>query len=135
MAEQGKGSFEVKMTPQQTADPGTAAVLGRFALAKQYRGDLEATSQGEMLSAGTAVKGSAGYVAIEHVTGHLHGRNGSFALQHHGVMTRGVPQLSIMVVPDSGTDQLLGLAGTMQIDIADGKHSYHLQYTLDDGQA
>ena len=98
---------------------------------KQFRGDLEATSKGEMLTAGTDVKGSAGYVAIEHVSGLLHGRSGGFVLQHSGTMTRGVPQLSVTVVPDSGTDQLVGLAGEMTINIADGKHSYAFEYTLD----
>jgi hypothetical protein len=97
---------------------------------KQFYGDLEATSKGEMLSAGTAVKGSAGYVAIERVSGTLHGRGGTFVLQHNGTMTRGAPQLTITVVPDSGTDQLMGLAGSMAIQIADGKHSYDFEYTL-----
>ena len=83
-----------------------------------------------MLSAGTDVTGSAGYVAIEHVTGTLHGRSGSFALQHSGTMTRGTPSLSITVVPDSGTGQLGGLAGTMNIVVADGKHTYEFDYTL-----
>jgi hypothetical protein len=97
---------------------------------KQFRGDLEASSTGEMLTAGTDVKGSAGYVAIERVTGSLHGRNGAFVLQHSGIMTRGVPQLTIAVVPDSGTGELAGLAGRMTIEIDDGKHSYGFEYTL-----
>jgi hypothetical protein len=97
---------------------------------KQFHGDLEATSRGEMLSAGTSVKGSAGYVAIERVTGALRGRSGTFALQHSGTMTRGAPQLVITVVPDSGTADLTGIAGTMTIEIANGKHSYRLDYTL-----
>jgi hypothetical protein len=97
---------------------------------KQFHGDLEATSQGEMLMAGTEVKGSAGYVAMERVTGTLHGRAGAFTLQHSGTMTRGVPQLSVTVVPDSGTGQLVGLAGKMAIKIADGKHFYEFDYTL-----
>lgn len=90
----------------------------------------KATSKGEMLSASTSVKGSAGYVAIERVSGTLHGRSGSFTLQHSGTMTRGAPQLTITVVPDSGSDQLKGLAGKMMITIADGKHSYEFEYTL-----
>jgi hypothetical protein len=97
---------------------------------KQFHGDLEATSKGQMLTAGTEVQGSAGYVAIERVSGTLGGRSGTFALQHSGTMTRGEPQLSITVVPDSGTGQLVGLAGTMLITIADGKHSYGFDYTL-----
>jgi hypothetical protein len=97
---------------------------------KQFHGDLEATSKGEMLSAGTGVTGSAGYVAIERVSGTLHGRAGAFVLQHSGIMTRGEPQLTVTVVPDSGTGELVGLAGEMAILIADGKHSYEFDYTL-----
>jgi hypothetical protein len=97
---------------------------------KQFLGDLEATSKGQMLTAGTDVKGSAGYVAIERVTGMLQGRTGSFMLQHSGTLTRGAPQQSITVVPDSGTGQLTGITGKMSINIADGKHSYGFDYTL-----
>ena len=97
---------------------------------KQFHGDLEGTSKGQMLSAMTAVKGSAGYVAIEKVSGKLHGRTGTFVLQHSGIMNRGVPQQSVTVVPDSGTGELTGLAGKMNIIIADGKHSYEFYYTL-----
>ncbi len=122
------GPFEVKLTPQpdNAADPS----LGRMSIDKQFHGDLEATSQGQMLTAGTEVKGSAGYVAVEKVTGRLHGREGTFILQHSGTMTRGTPQLSISVVPDSGTGQLAGLTGTMTINIRDGKHSYDFEYRL-----
>jgi Protein of unknown function (DUF3224) len=97
---------------------------------KKFHGDLEATSKGEMLTAVTQVKGSAGYVAIERVSGTLHGRSGTFVLQHTGTATRGAHQLSVTVVPDSGTGQLVGLAGTMTIHNADGKHSYDFEYTL-----
>ena len=83
-----------------------------------------------MLTAVTGIKGSAGYVAIERVSGTLHGRSGSFVFQHSGTMTRGSQQLSITVVPDSGTDQLMGFAGKLAIEIADGKHSYDFEYTL-----
>ena len=122
------GSFQVKLTPQVTdGDPR----LGHLSIEKQFLGDLEATSKGEMLTGGTVAKGSAGYVAIELVTGKLHGRSGSFILQHTGTMDRGKPSLSVTVVPDSGTDELLGLTGKMAINIADGKHSYELQYTLE----
>jgi hypothetical protein len=124
------GTFEVKVTPQTSDDTSQDAMLGRMALDKQFHGDLEGASKGQMLTAGTAVKGSAGYVAIERVSGVLHGRSGTFILQHTGTMTRGALQLSITVVPDSGTDQLAGLAGTMNIIIAEGKHSYDFAYTL-----
>ncbi len=122
------GTFEVKLAPQATAHDGSA--LGRMSIDKQFHGDLEATSKGEMLSALTGTEGSAGYVAIEKATGRLHGRNGSFMLQHNGTMARGVGQLTITVVPDSGTGELVGLAGTMSISIVDGKHLYEFDYTL-----
>ncbi len=121
------GPFDVKLTPQ---DDKLDPTLARLIIDKQFHGDLEATSKGTMLSAGTAVKGSAGYVAIELVTGTLHGRTGTFVLQHSATMNRGIPSLSITVVPDSGTGQLTGLTGTMNIIIAEGKHSYDFSYTL-----
>lgn len=125
------GTFEVKLTPQ-AAEEGTDASLGRMRIDKQFHGDLEATSKGQMLTAGTAVKGSAGYVAIERVSGTLHGRTGSFTLQHTGTMAHGDYQLSVTVVPDSGTGQLTGIAGTMKIIIDNGKHSYEFEYSLPD---
>jgi hypothetical protein len=97
---------------------------------KQFHGDLEAASQGQMLAAGTSVNGSAGYVALERVSGILQGRNGTFVLQHSGTMTRGVPQLSITVVPDSGTEELVGLTGKVEIEIKDGKHFYQFDYSI-----
>jgi len=97
---------------------------------KQFHGDLEGTSKGQMLTAGSVAKGSAGYVAIEKVTGTLKGRSGTFIFQHSGTIAHGTQQLNITVVPDSGTDQLTGIAGTMTIQIADGKHSYDFEYTL-----
>ena len=121
------GSFEVKLTPQRDSD---SADIGRMTIDKQFHGDLEGTSKGQMLTAGTAVKGSAGYVAIEKVNGKLHGQNGTFVLQHSGTMTRGSPQLSITVVPDSGTGDLVGLTGKMTINIENGKHFYVFEYTL-----
>jgi len=130
MPTRASGTFEVKLSPQALHHQTEDKTLARMSIDKQFHGDLEATSQGEMLSAGTAVQGSAGYVAIERVTGKLKGRSGTFVLQHSGTMTRGTPQLSITVVPDSGTGELAGLAGTMTIDIADGKHSYTFEYTL-----
>jgi len=128
MTTRAVGTFEVQLSPQPLAAEDNTR--GRFSIDKQFRGDLEAGSQGEMLTAGTAVQGSAGYVAIERVTGTLGGRAGSFALQHAGSMARGAPQLSITVVPDSGTGELVGLAGSMTIEIADGRHTYAFEYTL-----
>ncbi len=122
------GPFEVKTTPQD--DKSGDAALGRMTLDKQYHGDLEAAGKGQMLTAGTDVKGSGAYVAIERVTGTLRGRAGSFVLQHSGTMTQGVPHLTITVVPDSGTGQLTGIAGKMNINITDGKHSYDFEYTI-----
>jgi hypothetical protein len=130
MTTHANGSFEVQLSPQPLAGNAEDATRGRMAIDKQFYGDLEATSKGEMLTAGTDVQGSAGYVAIEQVSGTLHGRNGTFVLQHSGIMNRGVPQLTITVVPDSGTGQMTGLAGTMAINIIDGKHLYEFDYTL-----
>jgi len=113
------------------SDQGSES-LGRMSIEKQFRGDLEGTSKGQMLTGGTAIKNSAAYVAIERVTGSLKGRKGSFILQHTGLMNRGAPSLVITVVPDSGTDQLEGLKGSMTINIEAGKHSYQLDYTLAD---
>lgn len=124
------GTFDVKLTPQALADTSADATLGRLALDKQFHGALEGTSRGEMLSARTTFDDSAGYVAIERVTGTLDGRKGSFVLQHTGTMTRGQQQLTITVVPDSGTGDLAGLSGTMAIRIAGGKHYYEFQYAL-----
>jgi hypothetical protein len=124
------GEFDVKMTPQTSDDKTAGAALGRYSLDKKFHGDLEGTSKGEMLAVGTSVEGSAGYVAMEQFTGTLNGRNGTFALQHSGTMTRGAPQLSVTVVPDSGTGQLVGLSGQMAIKIDGGKHSYSFEYSL-----
>ena len=124
-----RGPFEVKLAPQAAAE-GEEATIGRLLIDKQFHGDLEATSKGQMLAAQSNVQGSAGYVALERVSGTLQGRRGTFVLQHNGLMNRGAPQLGITVVPDSGTDQLVGLAGTMAIEIVDGKHFYDFAYTL-----
>ena len=125
------GPFDVKLTPK--TDAGVDPSLGRMAIDKQFHGDLEAVSKGQMLSASTTVKDSGAYVAIEKVTGTLHGRKGTFILQHLGLMTRGTPTLNVAVVPDSGTDELTGLSGKMTIIIApDGKHSYQFDYTVPD---
>jgi len=132
---QASGAFNVKMAPLWTEEHTDGTKLARLSLDKEFLGDLAATSKGEMLSAVTSVKGSAGYVAIERVTGALHGRSGSFVLQHSGVMNRGAAHLSLDVVPDSASGELTGLAGAMQIIIADGKHSYDFSYTLPDADA
>jgi hypothetical protein len=128
-----KGTFEVKLTPQKPDNKeAESASVGRMSIDKKFSGDLEATSQGEMLAAMTAVKGSAGYVAIERVSGALHGRNGTFILQHSGTMTRGTPQLSVTVVPDSSTEELTGLTGSMTIKVDGGNHFYEFDYALPD---
>ncbi len=128
------GPFDVKITPEPLADKSADASLGRMSIDKQYHGDLEATARGEMLTASTTVKSSGVYVAVERVTGTLQGRKGSFALHHTGIMTRNTPELKISVVPDSGTDQLVGITGTMSIKIDNGKHSYEFDYTLPESQ-
>lgn len=131
MTQHASGPFEVKLTPQKPdSEVAQAANLGRMTIDKQFHGDLEATSKGEMIATQTEIKGSAGYVAMERVTGALKGRKGSFVLQHSGTMDRGRPELTITVVPDSGTGELKGLMGKMKINIADGKHSYEFEYTL-----
>ena len=130
MTTRAAGSFEVKITPLATDTPPEGSPLGRMSIDKQFHGDLEATSKGEMLTAGTAIKNSAGYVAIERVTGTLHGRKGTFALQHNATMTRGEGALNIIVVPDSGTGELAGLSGTLGIEVTGGKHFYTFDYTL-----
>ncbi len=118
------------ITPQAEPDDASGVTLGRMRLAKQFHGDLAAVGQGEMLTAITTVTGSAGYVAIERVTGTLHGRRGSFVFQHSAISNRGDQQLSITVVPDSGTEQLAGLAGAFSLKIVDGKHFYTFDYSL-----
>jgi Protein of unknown function (DUF3224) len=130
MTTKASGTFDVKVTPQDPDAKAEGSTLGRMSIDKQFHGDLAGPSQGQMLSAISDVKGSAGYVAIERVTGTLHGRSGTFVLQHNGIMTRGAQQLTIIVVPDSATGQLTGLTGSMAIRIADGKHFYDFEYTL-----
>ena len=127
LSRHASGTFDVKLTPQ---DDKTAEGLGRMTVAKQIHGDLEATTVGQMLTAIPKVEGSAVYVAIERVEGTLHGRHGSFMLHHLGIMNQGTQQLLINVVPDSGTDQLSGIAGTMDIRIENGKHFYEFDYSL-----
>lgn len=124
------GTFDVKITPQAPTAGFEASQVGRMTLDKRFQGDLDGASLGEMLAMRTAVEGSAGYVAMERVTGTLNGASGSFALQHSGTMTRGAKALILTVVPDSGTDELIGLSGAMAIDIEDGKHRYTMTYQL-----
>jgi hypothetical protein len=125
------GHFDVKATPQTPDNPqARASGLARLSLDKQFHGDLDAVSQGEMLAAGDGTTSGA-YVALEKVTGKLHGRSGTFVLVHRALMVDGTPQeRTVVVVPDSGTGELTGLAGAMTITIAGGKHSYDLGYTL-----
>ena len=127
MTNKATGTFEVKIVPQTDRD---VPMLGRMTIDKQFHGDMEASTQGQMLSAGTAIPNSAGYVAIERVEGSLHCKKGSFVLQHVGLMNRGVPSLSVTVVPDSGTDELEGLSGTLTIIREQGKHAYEFVYDL-----
>ncbi|MDP1860146.1 MAG: DUF3224 domain-containing protein [Gemmatimonadaceae bacterium] len=131
MTTRASGTFEVKMTPQSADDGSTAATIARLSLEKHFHGDLNASSKGTMLAASTGVPNSAGYVALEWVRGSLAGRKGTFVLQHSGTMNRGAPQLVISVVPDSGTEELVGLLGTMVILVADGKHSYEFEYGIE----
>jgi hypothetical protein len=130
MTNHASGTFEVKLSPQAPDEGDGGVGIGRMLIDKKFSGDLEGTSRGQMLAAGTAVAGSAGYVAMEQVTGRLAGRSGSFLLQHSGTMTRGAAHLTVSVVPDSGTGELEGLTGSMDIIIAEGRHSYEFDYTL-----
>jgi hypothetical protein len=124
-----KGTFDVKLEPQGS-DGAEEASLARLSIDKSFHGDLEGTSKGTMLAASTAVEGSAGYVAIEKVSGSLGGRRGTFVLQHNGIMARGSPQLTVIVVPDSGTGELEGLEGKMSIEITKDAHLFTFDYSL-----
>jgi hypothetical protein len=130
MIRKATGSFTVKLELQPASAQAEAAGIGRRTLDKRFLGDLDAVSSGEMLAVMTGVEGSMAYVAFEKVTGLLAGRNGSFVLRHASQMIRGKPFQSIRVVPDSGTDALLGLEGEMQIEIRDGEHLYHFEYNF-----
>lgn len=120
------GEFEVQFSPQTEDEIN----VGRMLISKTYRGGLDGSGQGQMLSKLTAIAGSAGYVAIEEFNGSIQGKKGSFTLQHTGLMNRGTPSLEVIVVPDSGTGELEGISGTMQITVAEGKHSYEFEYTI-----
>lgn len=130
MSQLAEGTFEVKATRSPPYDSAEGLVLARTQFAKTFQGPLEATSTVEMLSAGTPTQGSAVYVALERVNGRLAGRSGNFVLVHYGIMNRGTPSLRVEVAPDSGTGELAGLTGSMQIDIKDGQHFYRFDYTL-----
>jgi hypothetical protein len=123
-----RGTFDVKINPLTPYNMSEGAMLGRMSIDKHFSGDLEASSQGEMLSAGTAVQGSAAYVAIERVTGTLGGKQGSFVLQHTGLMDRGAPSLVVTIVPDSATGELEGLTGAMTIIVTEEAHMYEMVY-------
>lgn len=125
-----RGTFDVKMGMLAFENAAEGASLSRMSLDKTFHGDLEATGSGQMLAAGTAIKDSAAYAAIEQVSGALHGRKGTFVLHHTGTMNRGAPSLVVSVVPDSGTGALAGLSGTMTIRIDGGSHFYEFTYTL-----
>lgn len=130
MTNHASGTFEVKLVPQVPEDDVGDPCIGRMSLKKEFRGDLQAVSKGQMLALRTGVDGSAGYVAIEWVTGSLGGREGGFGLQHYGIMRRGVPELILTVIPDSGTGELVGLDGKMRIVVANGAHSYEFDYDI-----
>ncbi len=132
MSSPAVGTFEVTMSPEPPYDADATASIGRVSIKKQFKGDLEATSTVEMIGARSLEqKGSAGYVAIERVVGILHGKSGSFVLQHSGTMTRGKGELAVSVIPDTGSAELKGIAGKMTIEISEGKHLYSFEYTLD----
>jgi hypothetical protein len=127
MTQHAHGTFTVNVLP---LTPAPAEGLARFSINKQIHGELEATSKGEMFSGGDPKQGVAGYVAIEVVTGTLNGKHGSFALQHMAIMDQSGPKMTVVVVPGSGTGELKGISGTFTIHIANGQHSYELDYTL-----
>jgi hypothetical protein len=130
MLEIARGTFEVTLQPLAFEGADAQWKLGRMSIDKQITGDLVASTKGQMISAMTDTKGSAGYVAIERVTGSLKGRSGTFVLQHSGTMNRGTPSLSVTVVPDSGTGELAGLEGEFRIILEGGKHAYEFTYRL-----
>jgi hypothetical protein len=127
MISHARGSFTVDVKP---LTPAPAEGLSRFSIDKKLHGDLEATSKGEMFSGGDPQQGMAGYVAIEVVTGTLHGRHGSFALQHSATMDHQGRKMSVQIVPGSGTGEMKGISGTFDIQIANGLHSYDLEYSM-----
>lgn len=131
MVQHARGTFTVTITPQAHVEGVGEATISRMGLHKVFVGELQGTASGQMLAVRTATQGSAGYVAMDRLTGTLQGRRGSFNLQHSGTMTRGAPDLSVTVIPDSGTEELAGIRGTLAIDIREGEHFYHFAYTFD----
>ncbi len=132
MTEIAQGTFEITATRQPPYDSADGLVLGRTSFVKTFTGALEGSSTVEMLSVGTPTKGSAVYVALERVTGKLASKTGNFVLVHYGIMNRGVASLRLEVAPDSGTGELVGLKGQLQIEIKDGQHFYRFDYSFDD---
>jgi hypothetical protein len=130
MPQTAQGSFDVKIAPLPADEAIAATSIARYSLDKVYRGELEGASAGEMMGAGNPATGTAGYVAIEQITGTLHGKNGSFALQHSSSMNNGNFDMNIRVVPGSGTGELEGIAGALTIIFEDSKHAYRFEYSL-----
>lgn len=132
MSTHAKGTFEVKIAPvPPDGKYENSTTMGRMTIDKQFHGDLDGTSVGQMLTGGAVQTGSGGYVAMEQVTGKLQGHSGTFIFQHAGTMDHKVPHLSVTVVPESGTGELTGLTGKMDIIITNGKHSYDFEYELE----
>jgi hypothetical protein len=127
MPTHAKGSFDVTITPQDSAPDATVA---RMLLYKEFHGDLEAIAHGEMMAAHEPLTGAGVYVALDRVTGTLHGRRGSFLMAHRGIRNADGQELSIVIVPGSGTGQLTGIAGTVGIEIAGKEHFYSVDYEL-----
>lgn len=130
MTSLASGSFDVKITPDSPGEREGRTPVGRMLIDKQYRGPLVGSGQGDMLTAGNPASGTAAYVALEHVTGTLDGKQGGFVLQHAGTMQAGAQQLTINIVPGSGTGELSGITGTCKIDIVKGDHFYEIAYSL-----
>ncbi len=125
-----RGPMEVNIEPEAPFLEQDGLKLNRNIVNKQFAGEMAGTSEAQMIAAFTATPGSAGYVAIEHFAGTVGGRSGSFVLQHSGTMNRGDAQLTVTIVPDSGTGELTGISGSLEIDNEDGNHSYTLDYKL-----
>ena len=132
IAAQANGTFDVQLHPLGMEDIPGESKLGRMPIDKQLHGDLSGTSKGQMLTSSTTTSGSAVYVAVERFTGTLNGKHGSFSLHHTGIMHRGAQSLVIKVVPDSGTNELTVISGTLTINVSDGQHSYAFEYSIDE---
>ena len=130
MTTHARGTFDVQLHPLPLEEIAPDSMMGRMSIDKQFHGDLSGSSKGQMLSVGTTTTGSAVYVAVERVTATLGGKHGTFALYHNASMTRGAPALAIKVVPDSGTGDLAGISGSMNIDVKNGEHAYTFEYDL-----